>query len=131
MRMVACAGIVATNAASAVAVAIAAPANELLIDGRIAASMNFRHVPAMPLDLVISALGNKSASLNYIKISFSVFIILNASNDTPKLPLGTSLKPISHRSNFTERSKPHSIDRTSPLRGMAVLAGGAAGTEEG
>jgi hypothetical protein len=116
MRTPACAGVVAANATSAIAAAIAAP-NEFLIDGRIAASLNSRHVPAMLLSLVISALGNKSASLNYFKISFSVFIILDASNDGPKLPLRTSLKPISHRSNFAERSKPHSIDRTSPLRG--------------
>jgi len=84
MRTPACAGVVAANATSAIAAAIAAPPNELLIDGRIAASSNARHVPAMPLALVISALGNKSASLNHIKLSFSVFIILDASNDTPK-----------------------------------------------
>jgi hypothetical protein len=76
MRVPACADVVAANAASA----IAAPPNEFLIDGRIAASLDSRHVPAMLLGLVISALGNKSTSLNHIKISFSVFIILDASN---------------------------------------------------
>jgi hypothetical protein len=39
MRVPACADVVPTIAASAIAVAIAAPANELLIDGRIAASL--------------------------------------------------------------------------------------------
>jgi hypothetical protein len=66
MRVPACAGVVAANAASAIAAVIPAMANELRIGGRIAASLNSRHVPAMLLGLVISALGNKSASLNYL-----------------------------------------------------------------
>jgi hypothetical protein len=88
MRTPACAGVVAANPASAIAAAIVAMANEPRIGRRIAASLNSRHVPAMLVGFVISALGNKSASLNYIKISFSVFIILDASNDTPTFASG-------------------------------------------